>query len=142
MGDYSAAAVWTELDPSLPLLTVVEQCNATCWANASCGAWDLIKVTPSSGKTKPTCGQFAIGAAFGCTRDSNQWAGAKAPLPLPPAPQVVEQAWTLPLSWVGQTVTAVSLTPQGETPAGVVVNGRSLMVNVTPGFPVRLTAST
>jgi hypothetical protein len=141
VGDYASAAFWTELDPTLPLLTVVAQCNASCWANASCGAWDLIKVTPSSGKTKPTCGQFAVGAAVGCARDTNQWAGAKAPLPLPPAQQVIQQAWTLPLSWVGRAVAAVSLTPQGEAPTGVLVNGRDLMVNVTPGFAVRLTAA-
>ena len=141
VGDYGAAALWTELDPTLPLLTVVSQCNASCWQNATCGAWDLIKVTPTSGKTKPTCGLYALGAAIGCQRDSNQWAGAKAPLPMPAPGAPIQQLWKLPLSWVGKAVSAVSLTPQGEAPAGVSVSGRDLHVNCTPSFPVRLTAS-
>jgi hypothetical protein len=136
------AALWTELDPSLPAQAAAAQCNASCWANASCGAWDLIKVTPSSGKTKPTCGQFALGTAVGCARDANQWAGAKAPLPAPAPLQPVQQAWTLPLSWVGRALSAVSRTPQGEAPAGVLAgNGRTLWVNVTPSYAVRITAA-
>ena len=141
VGDYGAAAQWTELDPALPLLAVVGQCNASCWANASCGAWDLIKVTPTSGRTRPTCGLYALGTAVGCVRDGNQWAGAKAPLPLPAPSAPTQQLWRLPLSWVGRAVSAVSLTPQGEAPAGVSVSGRDLRVNCTPSFPVRLTAS-
>ena len=142
VGDYADAALWTELDPSLPEQAVVAQCNASCWANATCGAWDLIKVTPSSGKTKPTCGLFALGTAVGCARDANQWAGAKAPLPAPAPLQPVQQAWTLPLSWVGRALSAVSLTPQGGAPAGVFVsNGRTLWVNVTPSYAVRVTAA-
>jgi hypothetical protein len=141
VGNYEAAFSWSELDPSLPLLTVVSQCNASCWANATCGAWDLIKVTPSSGKTKPTCGLYALGVAAGCSRDSNQWAGSKQPLPLPAPRQPVMQEWTLPLSWVGHTVEAISLTPAGEEPGWVSVTGRQLKVNVTPSFPIRITAS-
>jgi hypothetical protein len=139
VGDYGDAAVWTELDPALPAAAAAAACNASCWANASCGAWDLIKVTPSSGRTKPTCGQFAPGAAVGCSRDANQWAGAKGPLPMPAPHAPVAQAWTLPLSWVGREVRAVTLTPQGEAPAQAFVNGRSLSVNCTPALAVRLT---
>ena len=143
LANYGAAAVWTVLDPSLPELAVVRQCNASCWANSSCGAWDLIKVTPSSGKTRPTCGQYAVGVAYGCRADPNQWAGAKAPLPLPPPPTTVTQVWTLPLSWVGRALTAVTLTPEGEAPGpGVRVEGRKLsLLNMTPSWPVRLTAA-
>jgi hypothetical protein len=142
VGNWDAAAVWwTELDPSLPIQAVVAQCNASCWQNASCGAWDLIKVTPSSGKTKPTCGLFALGAAAGCMRDPNQFSGAKAPLPVPPPHQPVEQQWVLPLSWVGRALGAVSLTPDGEIITEAIAQGRQLRVNVTPGYAVRLTAN-
>ena len=90
------------------------QCNATCWANATCAAWDLIKVTPSSGKTVPWCGLYSHPA--GCADDPNQWAGAKAPLPQPPLPEGGNQTWVLPLSWVGSIVTATTITPSGPVP--------------------------
>lgn len=141
VGDYGAAAAWFELDPALQPPAAAAICNASCWNSSSCSAWDLIKVTPSSGKTKPTCGLFAAGTAAGCARDPNQWAGAKAPLPLPAPGAPTQQQWVLPLSWVGKAVTGVSLTPEGEAPAGVSVAGRALRVNCTPSFPVRLTAT-
>lgn len=131
-----------ELDPSLPLPTVIATCNGTCWGNASCVAWDLIKVTGNSGRTKPLCMLFAV--ATGCDADPNQVAGVKVPLPVPPLPAGVNQTWTLPLSWVGSTVTAVTISPQGEVPGkpDVIIAGRNLtLAGVVPGLPVRLTRS-
>jgi hypothetical protein len=143
------------------LLQAVAQCNATCWANASCAAWDLIKVTPSSGKTQPWCGIYSH--PVGCVSDPNQWAGAKAPLPFPKPNEEGNQTWMLPLSWVGSTVTATTITPSGPVPGTpqvraavkcawcgpchppppdplqVVINGRSMkLVGVAKAMPVRL----
>jgi len=140
VGDYGGAGAWTDLD--LPNDAAARACNASCWASAACAAWDLIKVTPSSGKARPACGLFAAGAAAGCRSDPNQWAGAKVPLPFPPpGGGGVTQAWTLPLSWVGRSVRATQLTPAGEVTGGVnvTVDGRNLTIaGVTPGWAVRL----
>jgi len=141
VGDYGDAGIWFALPASLSAPAAAAACNASCWANATCAAWDLIKVTPSSGKTQPTCGLFGPGVAAGCTRDPNQWAGAKAPLPIPAPAATLQQTWTLPLAWVGRALTAVSLTPQGEAPAQVRAEGRTLLVNVTPAYAVRISAS-
>ena len=102
----------------------------------------MIKVTPTSGKLKPLCSLYAT--ARGCEGDGNQWAGVKAPLPVPAPEDTVTQTWRLPLSWVGATVSAVSLTPSGPMPGtpAVLVSGRNLtLVGVQPGFAVRLTAA-
>ena len=139
VGDYSAATSWVDFD--LPNDAAARACNASCWGSASCAAWDLIKVTPSSGKTRPTCGVFAAGAAVGCRADPNQAAGAKAPLPVPPPGGAVTQKWTLPLSWVGRAVRATVLAPTGEVPGGanVSVVARNLTRSgVVPGWAVRL----
>jgi hypothetical protein len=115
---------WSTPTPSSPTchgapdlcahVQAVAQCNATCWANVSCAAWDLIKVTPSSGKTVPWCGIYSH--PTGCANDSNQWAGAKAQLPPPKPNEDGNQTWTLPLSWVGSSVTATTFTPSGPMP--------------------------
>jgi hypothetical protein len=128
-----------EIDPSLPETQAVSMCNSSCWGNSTCQGWDLIKVTPSSGKTKPLCMLFTDPA--GCESDPNQWAGVKAPLPVPAPGGGVNQTWTLPLSWVGSQLTATTLTPEGTAPGpAIVLNGRALtLVNVIPGYPVRLT---
>lgn len=141
--DNWANPAWSfEMDPSLPELQVVAQCNATCWANATCAGWDMIKVTPNSGKLKPVCEVYA--APSGCGADPNQWAGVKAPLPVPTPGAGVNQVWTLPLSWVGGTVNATTLTPTGPVTGQptVQVTGRKLqLLGVQPGYPVRLTLS-
>jgi len=53
----------------------------------------------------------------------------------------VTQQWTLPLSWVGSNVTAVTISPEGlrkDIPT-VGVEGRSLkLIGVVPGWPVRV----
>ena len=54
----------------------------------------------------------------------------------------VTQSWMLPLSWVGATVTAVSISPNGEVPgqSTLLIDGRILTImGVIPGWPVRLT---
>jgi hypothetical protein len=138
-GNWASPDVSFEIDPSLPESTAVQMCNASCWGNATCGGWDLVKVTPNSGHVKPLCGLYAH--PVGCNLDLNQWAGVKAPLPVPEAGN---QSWTLPLSWVGSSITATSLTPVGPVPGtpAVEVNGRGLkLVGVTPTYPVRLTRS-
>lgn len=124
------------LSASLPEMQAVAACNASCWGNSSCGAWDMIKVTPFSGKSKPLCLLFA--SATGCGSDPNQWAGVKAPLPIPSSNNIT---WTLPLSWVGHPVSSVTLTPSGPLPSqGVVIQGRQMtLVDITPGWPVRIT---
>jgi hypothetical protein len=144
LGNYGAADAWVEYEAALPSLAAAQRCNASCYALSNCSAWDLIKVTPSSGRTKPTCGLFTATRPVGCRADSNQWAGAKAPLPLPPAPDATTQTWTLPLAWVGRALTATSLTPQGPQ-AGLVqvlVQGRNLtLVGMTPSWAVRIEAA-
>jgi hypothetical protein len=144
LGSYSTGFYASyELDPTEPELQAVQSCNASCWANATgCTAWDLIKVTPSSGKVKPTC--YLYSHAIGCNADPNQWAGVKAPMPVPSPAGLVNQTWTLPLSWVGKTVTATTLTPDGPVPNApeLVINARQLViVNMQPGYPVRLQAA-
>jgi hypothetical protein len=143
LGDWASPPYASyELDPAAPELDSVRACNASCWANASCAGWDLIKVTPTSGKTKPLCSLYTD--PVGCEGDPNQWAGVKAPLPIPPPAAGVKQTWTLPLSWVGATVTAVSLTPQGPVPGvpTVTIDGRNLtLTGVMPAYAVRLTRS-
>jgi hypothetical protein len=79
----------------------------------------------------------------GCRADPNQFAGARVPLPLPPAPDATTQSWTLPLSWAGRALSATSLTPAGPQPGlvTVLVQGRNLtLVGMTPGWPVRIEA--
>lgn len=98
------------------------------------------QVTPDSGKTAPVCGLFAH--PVGCASDPNQWAGTKAPLPLPGPSEGVTQTWVLPLSWLGSSVAAVSLSPDGPVPGvpEVLLSGRNLtLVGVQPAWPVRLT---
>ena len=131
-----------EFDPSLPEEHCVSVCNATCWANATgCAAWDLIKVTPTSGKVKPLCSLYA--SAAGCESDTNQWSGVKSPLPVPSPDGLVNQTWTLPLSWVGLKVSATTLTPEGEVPGpDVLIVGRNFtLAGVQPGCAVRLQTS-
>jgi hypothetical protein len=139
LGDWNAPPfAQFELDPAMPETQAVSVCNASCWGNVTCQGWDLIKVTPTSGKTKPLCMLFAN--PVGCETDPNQWAGVKAPLPVP-APGAVNQTWTLPLSWVGAQLSSTALTPEGYAPGPqLVINGRSLtLVGVVPGYPVRIT---
>jgi hypothetical protein len=143
VGNYGAADSWTEYEATLPTPAAAARCNASCWAAPNCSAWDLIKVTPASGRTRPTCGLFTATAPAGCSSDPNQYAGARAPLPLPPAPDATTQSWTLPLSWAGRALTATSLTPAGPQPGlvGVLVQGRNLtLVGMTPGWAVRIEA--
>jgi hypothetical protein len=132
-----------DLDPSVPELEAVKQCRAACDANATCDGFDLIKVTPFSGHTKPHCMLYS--QPDGCEADDNQWAGVKSPLPAPsPSGPGVDTAWTLPLSWAGKTLRAFTATDAGpvEGLSPVVVNGRDLAVkNITPGVAVRLEAS-
>lgn len=128
-----------ELDPSVPEVEAVAACNASCWGNTTCGAWDLIKVTPFSGKVKPLCMLFS--EAVGCSEDPNQWAGSKNQVPYPTT-GTVNSTWTLPLSWVGLSLHTTTLTPEGpqEGVPAVVVTGRSFtLVDVSPGLPVRIT---
>lgn len=125
--------------PPAPQQPFYALCNSTCWANSSCVGWDVIKVTGNSGHTTPECMLFDV--VTGCQSDPNQIAGVKRPLPPPPPPTGVTQYWTLPLSWVGASVAAVSITPHGLVPdtPSVLVNGRNLtLVGVIPGWPVRL----
>ena len=125
-----------EMSESTSNADAARACNASCWGNSTCQAWDLIKVTPKSGHTKPLCMLFAAGV--GCEADENQFAGSKAPLPVPSAATNV--TWTLPLSWVGRQLQATTLTPAGEAPGPALgVVGRALaLIGVTPGWPVRL----
>jgi hypothetical protein len=139
LGNYAEADSWQDYDASLPSLQAAQRCNASCWANATCTAWNLIKVTQSSGKTQPTCGLFTATPPVGCRSDPNQFAGAKAPLPVPP--DATTQKWTLPLSWVGKQVVATSLTPNGPVTGqvSVLVEGRNLtLAGMTPTWAVRL----
>ena len=142
VANYAAADSWTEYEASTPSLAAAQRCNASCWATPWCLAWDVIKVTPSSGRTQPTCGLYR--APVGCRADPNQYAGARAPLPLPPQPDATTQTWTLPLSWVGKAVTATSLSPEGPLPGAVQVSisGRNLtLTGITPSWAVRLEAA-
>lgn len=118
----------------------VAVCNATCWGNATCAGWDLIKVTNTSGKTVPLCTLYSI--ILSCGSDPNQWAGAKAPV----VPANVTQRWTLPLSWTTaqppRTIVADLITPSGVQPATppLTISGRNLTLQVPPGRPIRLRA--
>jgi hypothetical protein len=40
------------MDSDGPEVAVVPACNATCWRNATCVAWDLAKVTRTSGSVQ------------------------------------------------------------------------------------------
>lgn len=127
------------MDGGVPELVDVAFCNATCWGNSSCVAWDMIKVTRTSGKVVPLCTLYSS-AVTQCGADTNQWAGVKAPLP---GGAGVTQQWTLPLSWVGRNVTYALVTPDGVLPGQptVLVSGRNLTVVLPPGRPVRLSVA-
>ena len=141
--DWSESSDQFELDPSIPEHSAALECKAACDANGTaCGGWDMIKVTPFSGKTKPLCMLYR--SPVGCEADDNQVSGVKAPLPVPPpAPSGggLNQSWTLPLSWVGKALTATTVAPGGDAPAQFVLDGRALtVIDMTPGVPVRLVA--
>ena len=143
VGDWNLPTAQFELDPSIPEAEAALQCKAACDGNGTaCDAFDMIKVTPYSGKTKPLCMLYQ--SPEGCGNDDNQVAGVKAPLPLPPPSPSGElnQTWTLPLSWVGKTLTATAVAPGGESPAQFALSGRELtVINMTPGVPVRFVAA-
>lgn len=46
------------MQPSTTVAQQVAQCSATCTSNSSCFGWNVIKVTPDSGKTVPECSMF------------------------------------------------------------------------------------
>jgi hypothetical protein len=134
-----------EIDPALPLEQAIGLCNSSCWGNSSCGGWDLIKVTPESGKTKPLC--TLVVTPVGCDKDPNQVAGTKVvlppPGPSPPPGSLLNLTFTLPLSWVGKSVSAVTSSPTGPIVGqpGVSIKDRELLlVGVYPGWAARLEA--
>jgi hypothetical protein len=145
LADNFAFSNWSEGDLVLQLnnsLSLPEQfavCGAACAANATCNGWNLIKVTGGSGHDVPQCSLFA--APVGCHADPNQAGGVKAPLPVPAPPPPLLANWTAPLSWAGMSVVATQLTPVGEQPGAVTVAGRAMQVELQPGIPVRLRAS-
>jgi len=131
-----------ELDPSLPEPIAAQQCKAACDGNTTCQGFDMIKVTPFSGKTKPLCTLFSH--PIGCEEDDNQVSGVKAPLPIPtPSPSGINLTWTLPLSWMGKALTATNVNPTGNnTPAQFDLQGRMLtVIDVMPGQAVRFVAA-
>ena len=142
VGNYASADVWVNYEATLSSLEAAERCNASCWSNASCTAWNLIKVTPASGRVVPTCGIFTTALPVGCTADPNQFAGTKLPLPLPPSPDAtITQSWTLPLFWVGKNISVTELTPTGPVVGSVeiLINGRNLtLTGMTPAWAVRI----
>lgn len=141
VGNYAAADAWTEFDAALPALVAAQRCNASCWATPACTAWDLIKVTSSSGKSKPTCGLFTATTPVGCRDDPNQFAGAREPLPVPPEPDATTQHWTLPLAWVGKDLRTTVLSPEGPVDGLVqaTVVGRNLTLSgIVPTWAVKV----
>ena len=51
------------------------------------------------------------------------------------------QYWTLPLAWVGQAVSSVTITPDGEVKnqIQILIDDRNLtLIGMVPGWPVRL----
>ena len=131
-----------ELDPSLPEPVAAQQCKSACDGNVTCQGFDMIKVTPFSGKTKPLCTLFSH--PIGCEEDDNQVSGVKAPLPIPtPSPAGINLTWTLPLSWVGKALTATNVNPTGNnTAAQFDLQGRMLtVIDVIPGQAVRFVAA-
>jgi hypothetical protein len=138
--DWNEGDVIFNLNNSISLPQQMAACAAACAANAtSCRGWNLIKTTGNSGHDVPQCSLFENPA--GCHYDANQAGGTKAPLPVPAPPAPTLANWTLPLSWVGKTVTATVLTDAGEQPGVVSVAGRAMQVHLQPGFPVRLVAA-
>lgn len=126
-----------EIDPSLPEIEAVQMCNSSCWTNTSCNGWDMIKVTPYSGKTKPLCMLFTT--PVGCAMDDNQWAGTK--YPLNPNQAGLNQTWTLPLSWIGSSIVTTTLSPSGpilNTPSYSIQGRNITLINMQPGMGVRL----
>ena len=105
----------------------------------------MIKVTPDSGKTKPLC--TLVVTPVGCDKDPNQVAGTKVvlppPGPSPPPGSLLNLTFTLPLSWVGKSVSAVTSSPTGPLVGqpGVSIKDRELLlVGVYPGWAARLEA--
>ena len=127
-----------EIDPTLPEPIAAQQCKSACDGNSSCAGFDMIKVTPFSGKTKPLCTLFS--QPIGCEIDTNQVSGVKSPLPFPPPiPSGNTITWTLPLSWLGKNLTATTINYNGNyLPAQFELQGRNLtVINMTPGVAVR-----
>ena len=135
--NWNGGDIIFNLNNSISLPEQIAVCNASCWSNTSCGGWNLIKVTGGSGHTVPQCSLFY--QPSGCNYDANQAGGTKVPLPLPPPPSSRTVNWTLPLSWVGQSVTATAITAEGPKESSVTIQGREMSVQVTPGIAVRLT---
>ena len=124
------------LNNSISLSEQIAVCNATCWSNSTCEGWNLVKVTQGSGHAVPQCSLFSHPS--GCNYDANQAGGTKLPLPLPsPSPSLTVN-WTLPMSWIGKTVSATAITAVGPQEASVTVQGRVMAVQITPGIAVRL----
>jgi hypothetical protein len=131
-----------ELDPTLPEGVAAKECKAACDGNSTCQGFDMIKVTPFSGKTKPLCTLFSN--PIGCEVDDNQVSGVKSPLPLPPpSSNGINMTWTLPLSWVGKALTATNVSPNGNNSlAQFDLQGRLLtLISVTPGQAIRIMAA-
>ena len=143
VGDWAESTAEFELDPSIPEHEAALQCKAACDGNGTaCDGFDMIKVTATSGKTKPLCQLYR--SPVGCGNDDNQVSGVKAPLPLPPpSPDgALNQTWTLPLAWVGRSLAASTVSPDGVSPARFTLDGRVLtVIGMTPGVPVRFVAS-